>query len=311
MTTIPTTTSPTVPGLSGDVSAAGTGLPSLPRGGSRLTSLWALFLLALRQNLHGKRPLMMGLLLLVPAGLALVVRATSPEANPSVLEFSFVFMFIPQALLPLVALVYVLGIIQDEQEGQTITYLLIRPISKGALYCVKILATLVVAVLLTAAFTALTYAAIYVGGEGSTHDIAARCLQAISIHALTVVAYCSLFGLISMLTKWTLVTCIIYTAVIEVFLANLPFSIRLITVIYYARLIAYRTLSFVIPLNGSSTDLAAEVWQLDVRNDPKLLEHPQLATCIIVLLAASLACTLLAAFLCSRREFYVKTPEQL
>ena len=71
------------------------------------------------------------------------------------------FMFIPQALLPLVALVYASGILQDEQEGQTITYLLIRPIPKWALYIVKLLATITMAILLTAVFTALTYAAIY------------------------------------------------------------------------------------------------------------------------------------------------------
>src|SRR5580692_6403699 len=112
----------------------------LPRG-SRMTPLWALFLLALRQNLHGKRPLVMGLLLILPACLVLLVRATSIEANSGVLEFSFIFMLIPHALLPLVALVYAMGVIQDEQEAQTITYLLIRPISKWALYCVKLFAT--------------------------------------------------------------------------------------------------------------------------------------------------------------------------
>ncbi len=253
----------------------------------------------------------MALLLILPACLVLLIRGTASQTTSGILEFSFVFMFIPHALLPLVALVYALGILQDEQEAQTITYLLIRPISKGALYIVKLMATIVMAILLTAGFTALTYAAIYIGGDGSGHDIVIRCLKAIAIHSLTVVAYCSLFGLISLLTKWTLVACILYTAVIELLLANLPFSIRLITVIYYSRLIAYRTLSFIVPIGGRPTDLAAEAWQLDLRADPKLLEHPQLATCVIVLLGASLVCTLLAAFLCSRREFYVKTPEQL
>jgi hypothetical protein len=67
---------------------------------------------------------------------------------------------------------------------------------------------------------------------------------------------------------------------------------------------------FVVPTPMGTSDFAAEAWQLDVQNDPKLLEHPQLGTCIIVLLAASVASTLLAAWLCSRREFHVKTPEK-
>ena len=41
-----------------------------------------------------------------------------------------------------------LGIVQDEQEEQTMTYLLIRPIPKWALYSVKLLATLTTTVIL-------------------------------------------------------------------------------------------------------------------------------------------------------------------
>jgi hypothetical protein len=92
--------------------------------------------------------------------------------------------------------------------------------------------------------------------------------------------------------------------------ANLAFGIRLITVIYYARLLAYRTLTFVLPTPTGTEDLAAEAWQLDIANDPNLLEHPQSARCLIVLLVASAACALLAAFVCSRREFHIKTPEK-
>ncbi len=241
----------------------------------------------------------------------LLVRSTATETNTGILEFSFIFMFIPQAMLPLVALVYALGILQDEQEGQTLTYLLIRPIPKWALYGVKLLATVTMAILLTAAFTALAYVAIYFGRGDAGHEIVHRCLTAIGIHALSVVAYCCLFGLISLLTKWTLVSCVLYTAVIELLLANLPFSIRLITVIYYARVIAYRTLSFVTTIGFQTTDLAADAWQLGTKEDPRLLEHPQVATCLIVLIGGSLVCALLGAVICSRREFYVKTPEQL
>jgi hypothetical protein len=49
---------------------------------------------------------------------------------------------------------------------------------------------------------------------------------------------------------------------------------------------------------------------LEIKTDPKLLAHPQLSTCLIVLVAGSVVCTMLAAFLCSQREFHVKTPEK-
>jgi len=220
-------------------------------------------------------------------------------------------MFIPQALLPIVALLYASGIVQDEQEEQTITYLLVRPIAKWAMYTVKLLATLTTAVVLTVLFTALTYAAIYIGADAGGENIALRCLTTASIHSLAVVSYCCLFGLISLVTNKILVVGVVYTVIVEGLLANLPFGIRLMTVIYYTRLIAYRTLDFVIARpQGGTEDLAAAAWQFDLARDPELLEHPQVSTCLAVLLVGSLACTILAAWLCAQREFHVKTPEK-
>ena len=94
----------------------------------------------------------------------------------------------------------------------------------------------------------------------------------------------------------------------EWILANLPFGIRLITVIYYARLIAYHTLNPV--TSGKWADMAADAWHLDIRNDPKLLEHPSAQACLIVLLAGSAVCGIVAAIICTGREFHVKVPEK-
>jgi ABC-2 type transport system permease protein len=287
-------------------------------GLSRLTSLWTLYVLTLRQHLHGKRWIVMAGMFLLCAGLVVLVRATSPDVPLVTLEFVFVFLFIPQAILPLLALVYASGIVRDEQEEQTMTYLLIRPIAKWALYAVKLLATLTTTVVLAAALTALIYAAIYVGAEPAGENVPRRCLQAASIHALAVVAYCCLFGLISVFTKRALIVGVLYALVFEGLFANMPFSIRLATVIYYTRLIAYRTLTFsTSALRGTPAnhwlethDIAAEFWQFDVNRDPGLLEHPQIRACVNVLLVSSLVCTVLAAFVFSQREFHVKTPEK-
>ncbi len=277
----------------------------------RLTSLWTLYVLTLRQHLHGKRWMVMGGMFLLTAGLVILVRATSHDVPPIQLEFIFAFLFVPQAILPLLALVYASGIVRDEQEEQTMTYLLIRPIPKWALYAVKLLATLTTTICLAVALTVLIYAAIYLGAESDVVDVPLRCLKAASIHALAVGAYCCLFGLISLLTNRALVLGILYAALFEGLLANMPFSIRLATVIYYTRLIAYRSLDFITTMPGRRmNDIAAEVWQLDVKNDPGLLEHPQIRACLMVLLIASLVCTVLAALIFSQREFYVKTPEK-
>src|SRR5947209_4881619 len=233
-----------------------------------LTSLWSLYLLTLRQHLHGKRWMVVAVLFLLPAGLALLIRSTAALDVPGVgLEFIFVFMFFPQGLLPLVALIYASGIVQDEVEEQTITYLLIRPIPKWALYIVKLLATLTTTLVLVAIFTTLTYAAIYVGSDTTGQNISLRCAKAIGIHSLAVAAYCCVFGLIGLLTKRTLIVGILYIAIFEGLLANVPLSVRLITVMYYTRLIAYRALSFVFISPYGKFDLAANAWQLNVDVD--------------------------------------------
>jgi ABC-2 type transport system permease protein len=278
-------------------------------GGVNLTVLWTLYTLTVRQHLHGKRWMVMGVLFLLPAGLAILIRSIDPNVSSIHLEFLFAFMLIPQALLPLLALLYACGMIQDEQEEQTITYLLIRPLPRWALYTFKLLATLTTAVVLTALFTAITYAAIYLGKDVSVETVIRRCAEAAGIHSLAVVTYCCLFGLMSLLTKRTLIVGILYSVIFEGLLANMPFGIRLLTVIYYSRLIAYRTLPFIEEVQGRSNNLAAAAWQFNVGADPELLEHPTQSTCIIVLLATSAVCAIVAAIMCSRREFHVKTPE--
>src|SRR5580692_9905815 len=85
-------------------------------GGFGLAALWTLYALTVRQHLHGKRWIVLGVLFLVPAGLAVLLRFIAPDVPNAVLEFLFVFMFVPQALLPLIALIYASGMILDEQE---------------------------------------------------------------------------------------------------------------------------------------------------------------------------------------------------
>jgi ABC-2 type transport system permease protein len=279
--------------------------------GVNLRSLWALYTFTLRQHRHGKRWMVMAVLMLLPAGLSILARATAQSVPSAKLEFLFAFMLIPQALLPLVSLIYASGIIQDEQEDQTLTYLLIRPLPKWAIYAVKLVATLTITVALTVVFTALTYAAVYLGAPGAVDGSAVhRCVIACAIHALAVATYCCLFGLLGLLTRRILIAGILYIAIVEGLFANLAFGIRLITVIYYARLIAYRSLAFMVPIPNGTQDFAADAWQLDLVNDPQLATHPQLSTCLLVLLLTSAAAMALGAFICSRREFHVKTPEK-
>jgi hypothetical protein len=171
---------------------------------------------------------------------------------------------------------------------------------------VKLLATLTTTVLLTTVFTALTFVAIYVGSESSAGEVSLRCLKTIVMHDLAVIAYCCLFGLISLLTNRTLVFGIVYSIIFEGLIANMPFGIRLITVIYYCRSIAYQWMSFKVNRYGHNIDFAADAWNFD----PKLMdEMTSIQTCVTILVVASLFFAGIASLLCARREFHVKTPE--
>jgi ABC-2 type transport system permease protein len=282
----------------------------LPRA-SLLGACFSLYSLTLRQHLHGKRWMALVVLFLLPAGLAAIIRATHSIVPSLMLEFTLSWILIPQALLPFVALLYASGVIQDDQEEQTLTYLLIRPIPKWLIYVVKMFANWTTTVLLVIVLITLTFAAIYLNSGAQLADVARRCLRTCEINALAVIAYCSLFGLVGLITKRTLIIGVVYTAVVEGLLANLPLSIRMATVIYYARIIAYRSLDFVVAWpNGNKDDVAAGAWQLNIATDPALSEHPTVNSCVVVLVVVAAVCTLIAAWLCSQREFHVKTPEK-
>jgi ABC-2 type transport system permease protein len=278
---------------------------------SRIAALWTLYTLTLRQHLHGRRWIAAALLFLLPAGMVMVIRSTGADVPSLFLEFVLMWMLVPQALLPLVALLYASGVVQDEQEEQTITYLLVRPISKPLIYMTKMAATWTTTIVLVAALTVLTYAAIYAGAGEDIGTVTSRCIKTGAILSLATIAYSSIFGAISLLTKRTLIVGILYTAIVEGLLAGLPLSVRWGTIIYYTRMMAYRTLNFVVTWpRGRQDDVAAAAWFLNTETDPTLSEHPQLSTCVLIVVSASLVCTGFAAWLCSHCEFHVKTPEK-
>src|SRR5438132_14215621 len=89
------------------------------RRASWLQSCATLYVLTLRQHLHGRRWMALALLFVLPAALAMLIRITRAGVPSVFLEFVLSWILIPQALLPLAALLYASVIIRDEQEVQT------------------------------------------------------------------------------------------------------------------------------------------------------------------------------------------------
>jgi ABC-2 type transport system permease protein len=258
-----------------------------------ITALWALFGLTLRQLVRGRRLLVLAGLLALPCLVAVLSRLPERPAPPATMELALVFTLIPHALVPLMALLYASGMIQDEVEDQTLTYLLIRPLPRRALYVTKLLASLLVTILLATVFTTATYVTIYWGRPEFWGEIfPARPLQAALLLGLALVGYCSLFGCLSLFIQRSLVVGIAYILLFEGLLSGFDFAVRRLTVTYYFRVLSERWL-----------DLDVPAWSLDLNTAPSSL------SCVLTVLIASLAATALAAIGFAGREFRMKTPE--
>src|SRR5262249_18695164 len=207
------------------------------------SALGTLFRLTLRQQLHGKRLFILALLYMLPIGMVVLIRSFPHQPNAPHLEFALIFTMIPHLLVPLTALLYASGMIQDEIEDQTLTYLLVRPLPRWALYLTKLSATLLLTCALAAVFTVLTYAAIYVGeAQPGFGVVLSLALPASRLLALSLIAYCSLFGCLSFYVNRMLVIGVAYIALFEGLFANLDFVVRRLTVMYYFRVLSVRWL---------------------------------------------------------------------
>jgi ABC-2 type transport system permease protein len=260
-----------------------------------LGALAALFVLALRQLARGRRLLVLSLLFSLPSLLAVLANLLPRRAPPpDALEFGLALNLIPHALAPLTALLYAAGVIRDEVEEQTLTYLLLRPLPRWALYVVKLLAALLVTCLLTAVFTGAAYAAMTATArEPVPEGVVGRALAAAGALALAQVGYCALFGLIGLVTRRALLVGVGYIILFEGLLANLDTVARRLTVMYYFRVLVLRWLE---PPYGRE-------WSID------LATAPEARACVLTLAGVGLVLTAAAALFFAGREFRMKTPD--
>jgi ABC-2 type transport system permease protein len=278
-----------------------TAVEAAPRlsSSSRWSALAELFALTVRQHTHGRRLLVLSLLYMLPCALALVLRNLARPAPGDALEFALVFVLLPHGLAPLTALLYAVGVISDEVEEQTLTYLLLRSIPRWQMYLTKLLATFCVTTVLVACGVLGLYAAIYAGTPAFFEDALPRAGKMIMATTLAQVGYCALFGFLGLMTRRSLLAGIAYIVAIEGGLANLNFVGRSLTVVYYVRTLALRWLD----LPPEELRRCQEAWGME-----DLSQLPSSGECVATLLAFGAALSLLTARLFARSEFHVKTP---
>jgi ABC-2 type transport system permease protein len=264
-----------------------------------LSACVALFMLTLRQYTHGRRLLVVGLLYALPVALAVLLRSLPNPAPPDILEAALIFHLLPHGLAPFTALLYAAGVVQDEVEEQTLTYLLLRSVPRWALYATKLLATLCLTALLVAVAAVALYAASFWGTPEFGEVMAERAPRAAAVMALAQVGYCTLFGLLGLVSRRPLIAGVAYIVAVEGVLANLNFVGRTLTVVYYVRTLIVRWL----PFPDATLQQKLKEWDLD------LTKAPSAGRCTLTLLAASFVVAALSAWWFARREFRMKTPE--
>jgi len=275
-------------------------LPVLRRNRlAELSALVALFWLTIRQHLHGKRLIVLILLYALPCVLAIVLQVIPRPAKSHDLEFALILNLLPHGLAPLTALLYASGIIRDEVEEQTLTYLLLRSLPRWSIYVVKMAATMLVcAGLVTLAAMALYFSIYAKSPELMTEVIPHRMPRIVGVFALAQLAYCALFGLAGLLTKRSLVFGISYIAAIEGVLANLDFMARNLTIVFYVRTLIVRWIHLPVAIYENTK----REWGLDE------LVLPTMDECVTRLVGFTVVAVILAGWWFSRREYPVKTP---
>ncbi len=255
----------------------------------------SLFALTLRQELRGKRLLILSLTFLLPTVLIVTINITSKDQPPAgALLFGIVNNLIPHSLLPLTALLYSAGLVRDEVEERTLTYLLLRPIPRSMTYLVKWAATVTTTATITTVFTAVAFAAVYLTSKNPPTDgFWIPAAKTVALFAVAQGAYCSLFGLIGVVTKRSLIVGVAYIGLIEGALASLDTIARKLTITYQLRVVEIHWLS----------PKLAEEWGIDMS------KAPELQTCVLTLLAASVVLAVATACIFSLSEFRIRSSE--
>lgn len=245
------------------------------------------------RQLRGKRIWLFVAMFALPLAIALLTRRYAEPYEPADAAMALLLVLIPQAVVPLTALLFASSLVQDDVEEQTLTYFLIRPIPRWAIYVAKALGSVLVTSTLAALFITATVAAIWWGvDDRDAGGLAYEAAALTAATALSMLAYISIFGLLSLLTKRVLVAGVGYVILFEGIVSNIPFLVRYATVLFHARALELRWL-----------DLDGKPWSIDPAT------APEATTSLAFLAGASAAFLALGAWLFSAREFRVKTPE--
>ena len=185
--------------------------------------------LTIRQLIGRGRTILIGLLALLPIGLALVYRLGQGSTVPEDWTARVLLEgLVVTTVLPLVALVYGTAALGAEIEDGTAVYLLAKPIPRRSIIIAKLLAAWIVTTAVVL-LSGLVAAVIALGGLGAGHIIPGF---AIALVAGSFV-YTALFVMLSVHTSRALLAGLAYVLIWEGLINGLFSGTRLLSVRHY------------------------------------------------------------------------------
>jgi ABC-2 type transport system permease protein len=201
------------------------------------------FELSLGQMLWSRRTIFMALVVGAPVVLAFAIRVLYEMGVPlnrvgrnelsgaTLFGLMFWAIFVRLAV-PVLAIFYGTGLLADEVEDKTITYLFTRPIRREAVFIGKYLAYLACTVAVVLPAVMLVWLAIS-GINGRFGDGVLDLAKDLGILALGLAAYGALFGWVGARLRRPLVIGLVFAFGWEMFALALPGYLKVATVAYH------------------------------------------------------------------------------
>ncbi|MFN8224325.1 MAG: ABC transporter permease [Gaiellales bacterium] len=190
--------------------------------------------LTIRQMFSRARTILIGLIALLPIGLAFLYRADRGTDSPEEWATGLLFeVLVASTLLPLAALINGTAALGAEIEDGTAVYLLAKPVPRSRIVLGKLLGAWVatVAVMIPSVLGAAIVAA---GGLGEARVVPGLAL-ALAVGSLV---YCALFLMVSIHTSRALIGGLVYVFVWEGLINGFFGGTRLLSVRHYTLAIA-------------------------------------------------------------------------
>jgi ABC-2 type transport system permease protein len=252
-----------------------------------------LFHAHLWRTFRSKRGLIAAGLAALPVLLAFLVTQIARFEGPAPVELVFAIAWYPnvQVIVPLVALVLAGGVVAEEIDDRTITYLFTRPVPRASILLGRWFAAAVPIVILIGLSSWAVIQLLGTAGsaertaEWLPEGFAARLVVTVMMGAAV---YSAIFAAAGALFRHPIIVGLAYTFVIEVFLGNLPGSNQKATIAYYLK-------SF---LFARDRDLIGEL--REALFSVELVSAPAAVRTLFLILVAVLA---LGAWRFTRREY--------